>query len=129
VRLRYDKLSQLFPKTLIPEVFRIFGEEVTEKLLTVFSGTTIHIPSVREQENAMRDMAIFESLKTSKGSSESRRLGEALAAQYGISRRRVRHIYRTMRRLHKLNTKLLAEDLATSQHKGKTKSKRRRRRK
>jgi Mor transcription activator family protein len=128
VRLRFDKLSQLFPKTLIPEVHRIFGQEVTEKLLTVFSGTTIHVPSVREQENAMRDIAIFETLHSSKGASESRRLGEALSAQYGISRRRVRHIYRTMRRLRKQNTKLVAEDLATSQHKGKAKSKRRRRR-
>jgi len=105
----------------------MFGEEVTEKLLTVFSGTTIHVPSVREQENAMRDLAIFETLERAEDSSASRRLGEALSSQYKISRRKLRHIYRTMRRLHKLNTKLKAEDLATSQHKKVTKRKRRKR--
>lgn len=117
MRLQYQKLVQLYPKTLIPELYKLFGEQITEKFLTVFAGTTIHVPSSREQENAFRDIAIFETLQNSKGAAESRRLGKALSAQYRISRRRIRHIYRKMKRLRKMNVKLIAEDLATSQHK------------
>lgn len=113
----YDKQIQLFPKTLIPDFFNTFGKEVTEKLLTIYAGTTIRVPSTKDQDAALRKISIYETLRGAGSASESRRLAEALSKQHKMSRRHVRNIYRTMRKLFKVNKKLQEEDIATGKHK------------
>lgn len=111
------KLARIYPRTLLSEFYRMFGPEATEKLLTVFAGTTLHIPTTRDLEDAQRDVAIWETLSRSKSAAESRRLGEALCKQYKIPRRKMRYIYNSMRRLLKERTKFSTADKSTGQHK------------
>lgn len=94
----------------------MFGEKMTDRLLTVFAGTTIRVPSTKDQSNAIRDIHIYETLCTASSASESRQLAEGMSKKYKMSRRHVRQIFKTMRRLYKVNKKLKEEDLATSQH-------------
>lgn len=86
-------------------------------MLTVFAGTTIRVPSTKDQSNAVRDIHIYETLCGAGSASESRDLAEDMSKKYKMSRRHIRHIFKTMRRLYKVNKKLQEEDLATSQHK------------
>jgi len=85
--------------------------------LTLFAGTTIRVPSTKEQDAAIRDISIYETLRGAGSASESRHLAEALAKQHKMSRRHVRSIYKKMRKLFKVNKKLQEEDIATGQHK------------
>lgn len=112
------KLAKIYPRTLLSEFYRMFGAANTEKLLMVFAGTTLHIPSTKDLEDVQRDVAIWETLARSKSAAESRRLGGILAKQHRIPRRRVREINRQMRRMMKENARFEAADKKTSQHKG-----------
>lgn len=126
MRLNVQKLMLFYPNTLLSELYKMFGVANTEKLLQVFGGTTLQIPSTSRVEEAMRDVAIYETLIKSKSASESRRLGVALAEQFDIDRKEVRLAYRSMRRRVRDNKKLLEADRNVSQHspKGKIKIKR-----
>jgi len=113
---RLERLVQASPKSLIAEFLRIFGEQATEKLLTVFAGTTIQVPSTKNVEDALRDIAIYETLSQARNPAQSRRFGVSLAAQYRLTRVRVRKIYHKMYRQNRLNQKLLEADRATGKH-------------
>jgi hypothetical protein len=92
------KLSKMFPQSLLADFERIFGTEATEKLLIIFAGTTLQVPSTKELDEAQRDIVIYKTLSGSKSISESRRLGVLLCQQYNISRREMRRIYKKTRR-------------------------------
>lgn len=120
------KLMLFYPNTLINEFFKMFGYSNTEKLLQVFAGTTLQIPSTTKIEEAMRDCAVYETLCKSKSAAESRRLGKALAEQYDIDRAEVRKIYHAMRKRVRQNKKLREADqnVGRLSTKGKVKVKR-----
>lgn len=116
MRSQFEKLIELFPKTLIPEVYNLFGKEVTDKLLTVFAGTTIRVPSTRDQSNAIRDILIYETLCAAGSSSESRQLAQDMSKKCKMSRRHVRKIFKVMQKLRKTNKKLQDQDTAVGLH-------------
>lgn len=126
MRLNVPKLMLFYPNTILSEFHKMFGSTNTEKLLQVFAGTTLQIPSTARVEESMRDVVIYETLIKSKSASESRRLGVALAEQYDIDRKEVRAAYRSMRKRVRENKKLLEADQKVGQHnpKGKIKIKR-----
>lgn len=128
MRLFLDKLVKMYPRSLLSEFYRMFGLVHTEKLLAVFAGTTLQIPSTKDIEHALRDISIWETLRRSKSPGESRRLSIHLAQQHQITHKRVRTIYYSMVRLLKENTKFTEADKLTGQHKlGKVKVRRKNR--
>lgn len=115
-----DNLARLFPKSTIHEFFRIFGPEDTRKLLAIFGGTTIRVPSTEDLELAQRDLYIYEKLKEVRGDGVARRkLGGILEKELGLSRRKLRLIYRAQRKLHKEAEALRKLDEAVGRHKRK----------
>lgn len=126
MRLNVQKFMLFYPNTLLSELYKMLGVSNTEKMMQVFGGTTLQIPSTSRVEAAMRDIVIYETLSKSKSASESRRLGEALAKQYDVDRREIRNAYRSMRRRVRDNRKLSESDQNVGKHstKGKVKVKR-----
>jgi len=110
----------MYPKSLVAEFFRLFGAADTEKLLTVFAGTTLRIPSTKELEEARRNIAIYETLSHAKSAAEARRLGEALMSQHNISRNQVRRVYKLTRKLLRESKRFSEADAKTGQLKKKT---------
>lgn len=106
MRLLLDKLAKIYPRTMLAEFHEMFGPAVTEKLLTIFAGTTLVIPSTKDLENAQRDVAIWETLRRSNDPGQSRRLTESLAQQHNIPHKKVRAIYYRMMRRLKANKRL-----------------------
>ena len=92
------KLDTLYPRSLLADFKRVFGEESTRKFIEVFSGTTIDVPSRRTIDNLERDVVIYESLCVSTDARQSRKLGEHLANRFGLTRKKVREIYAQMQR-------------------------------
>lgn len=119
MRLLLDKLSRLYPKSLVGEFYRIFGAEVTEKLLTVFGGTTIRVPTTKDLQEAQRNLAIYDTLIRSTTSKESRRLSTQLSNRYDVTKKEIRVIFRHMKRLNKESSKIKEADVAVGKHRKK----------
>ena len=111
-----QKLAKLFPQSLIAEIYRIFGLDNTEKLILVFAGTTIHIPSTKDLEEEDRNLAIYETLQKSNSAAESRRLGHFICEQYGLKRKELRIIYKKTKKKLKEAKKFTESDQLVSAH-------------
>jgi hypothetical protein len=98
MRSSIEKIVKIFPQNLISEFHRIFGKEATEKLLTIFAGVTLHIPSTKEIEEAVRNIAIYETLIASRSGVETRRLSGIMCEQYDLTRKELRAAFRKTRR-------------------------------
>lgn len=98
------------------EIYRIFGIEDTEKLLQVFAGTTIYVPSTKNLENEERNLAIYETLKKSKSMQETRRLGELLCEQYKLKTREMRLIRRQTEKKLQEAKRFVESDKLVSKH-------------
>ena len=75
-----------FSDTLLPEIYGVIGKDKFIEFLSVFSGTTVKVPSFEELKNAIRDAIIYAEVK--KGSST-----KYLAKEYGITEKEVEEIY------------------------------------
>lgn len=111
-----QRLVRLFPQSLIAEINRIFGAIATEKLMAVFAGTTIYIPSTKDLELAERDLAIHDTLLKCTTRAQSRRMGVVMCAQYRISRKELRDSYKKVRFLLRDGKKHIEADVRTSLH-------------
>ena len=105
-----EKLVQFYPRSLISDFYRVFGGEPTAKLLTVFAGTTMRIPGTREIQKLSRNIAIYETLRKAKSEGKTRKVIQQMSEKYGISKRRVRVVYREVRRRDKAAKKIFAKD-------------------
>lgn len=117
MRISLEKVVEMFPQSIVSEFYKVFGSENTEKLLTVFGGTKLEVPSTQALEEAQRDIAIYESLKRAHDSQEKRRLVSALMQQYDIPRHRVTVIFRTMKRHQRMSERLRRAEKSIGQHK------------
>ena len=110
-----SRLGSIYPQSLTAEITRLFGIEKAVNFLTVFAGTTIHVPSTLELENEERNLAIYDTLKESQSGAESRRLGTHLCQRYKLKRKELRKIYKQTRaklkaaEKHREKDKLVAE--------------------
>jgi len=59
---------------------------------------TLHIPSTKEIEEAIRNVVIYETLIKSKSATETNRLSAVMADQYDMSRRELRAAFKKTRR-------------------------------
>jgi hypothetical protein len=116
-RFLFEQLGKLFPKSLVHDFYTIFGEAVTEKLLSIFSGTTIKVPSTEDLREAERDIIIYESLIKCPLPEEAKRVRKTLSRKYGLKKKNIRIIFKRMSRLHRMAKKVHEADHAVSQHK------------
>lgn len=63
-------LSMEGEETLLPEIYEIFGSELTTKFLDLFGGATIRVPSREDMERKLRDFSIFVNVTTGKSTPE-----------------------------------------------------------
>ena len=111
MRLLLTKLKQMFPRSLLGEFLELFGEDATLKLIDVFSGTNIEVPSRRVLEALNRDISIYEVLRSVDGE-KKRQLVAELANKYDLPTKKVREIYSRMEKQLKENRKFkLADEL------------------
>ena len=108
--LKIGKLRVMFPRSLLAEFTEIFGEANARKLIDVFSGTTLEIPSRKALENAERDMLIYELLSISTSPQQGKEKRDKLSRKYNLSKGRVQEIFRQMKRQVKENRKFQQAD-------------------
>jgi len=113
------KLALIYPKSLLAEFHTVFGSEPTSKLLSVFAGMTLKIPSNRELQKAQRDLVIYEQLEKAKDKNEFRIFRKTIQARHGMSKAKVKEIFRYMSKLHRAGKELREADKAVSLHKKK----------
>jgi hypothetical protein len=93
-----SRIKEMYPRSLLAEFYTIFGEATTIKIIDVFSGTTLEIPSRKSLEVADRDIRIYEALCPCTSSKQTRAVEERMAEKYELSIQRVREIYKNMKR-------------------------------
>lgn len=116
MRTEISKLVKLLPQSLLGDFYRIFGPIVTDKLLTVFGGCTIQIPSTKDMDEAVRDYAIYVALESCGTGADSKRMGEVLCQKYDIKRKELRKVYRLTKAKLKEATRVIESDRRVSQH-------------
>lgn len=103
----------MFPRSLLGEFLEIFGKENTIKLIDVFSGTTLEIPSRRKLEALDRDIHIYEALCSCTGRKQTRRTQKALAHKHNLTEKHIREIYKRLEQQLKENKKFKLADERT----------------
>lgn len=123
-----DKLALLFPKSLISEFREICGIEITQKILDVFGGMNLKVPSHEDIEKMKRDLDIYNALNHArgldKGKIEFRIMRRTLQAKHGLNKKKILKIFHNLDKLHKKSREIKAADEAVKAHK-KPKRKRR----
>lgn len=100
-------LLYLDRESLLVELYLQLGVEVLKKLITVFGGTSIDVPSMQSLQMAIRDVRIYKSLRGPARDEDgvSGSTVNILAGEYNISPSRVRTIASEVhQRLTKLET-------------------------
>ena len=116
VRFDIKKLLLFYPNTLLSEFHSMFGAADSEKLLQVFGGTTLQIPSTATADKLMRDIIIYETLSKSTSASQSRRLTTGLMEQHDMKRAEVRQAFNSVRKQVRLVRRLRESDSRVGQH-------------
>lgn len=92
-----DKVDLVY--TFLPEIQKLFGDEVFKNFLITFSGTTVKVPDINYVKNTLRDVDIF--VRMSKCQTKSDRL--AVARQF------VKHYKITIQEAHWSNRRVKKE--------------------
>ena len=85
--------------SFLPEIQKLFGDEIFKNFLLVFSGTTVKVPDINYVKNTLRDVDIF--VRMSKCTTKSDRL--AVARQF------VKHYKITIQEAHWANRRVKRE--------------------
>ena len=100
----------MFPRSLLGEFLEIFGKENTTKLIDVFSGTTLEIPSRKKLEILERDIQIYDSLCSCTSQKQTRKMKKRLACKHGLTEKHVRDIFKRLERQLKENRRFKIAD-------------------
>jgi Mor family transcriptional regulator len=110
-----SRLKSMYPRSLLSEFQEVFGEKMTVRIIEVFSGTTLEIPSRRDIEIADRDITIYESLAVCTNSRQLRDTMESLGKRFNLSERRVGEVFRRMKKQLQENKRFKLADSLTGQ--------------
>lgn len=80
---------------LIAEIIEVFGEENLDKLLSVFGGRVIRIPTKKEFRTALERIAVWVACSEEDPTERSRKEGD-LVRVLGLSRSKIQTIYKSM---------------------------------
>lgn len=100
----------MWPRSFLGQFNDAFGPANTQKLLDIFSGTTIEVPARRTLDAAERDIAIYESLNMATTAQQHKERKAKLAIKYDLTEKRIKDIFRTMRRQIGENEKFILAD-------------------
>lgn len=89
-----ELIYYLYRNTLLPDLYEVLGEENTLKLVMVFGGMKIAIPSMKEINDLKRNLDIFETLSYS----QSLETVKLLADKYEVTEVWIRAVYKKMHR-------------------------------
>ncbi len=89
-----ELIFYLYRDTLLPEMYDLLGEEETLKLVLVFGGMKISIPSMKEINDLKRNIDVFLSLSYSQGHETL----QFLADKYEVTDVWIRAVYKKMHR-------------------------------
>lgn len=84
----------LYRDTLLPEIYEELGEQTTIKLISIFGGVKITVPSYTKIKELKRNIDIYETLCHAQGKETVR----ILAYKYGVSEVWIRSVFKKMRR-------------------------------
>lgn len=84
----------LYGDTLLPEIYEELGETNTLKLISIFGGVKLTIPSYDKIKELQRNVDIYETLCHA----QSKETVQVLADKYEVSRVWIRSIFNRMRR-------------------------------
>lgn len=85
-------LDKACPRSPVLDLFDIFGRDAFLKFLDVFQGMTVEVPARAKLEDAMRQVAIYLTLKKTSASGRPGAI-RVLANKYGIPAGDVRTIF------------------------------------
>jgi Mor family transcriptional regulator len=105
MRLLLRHLKDIFPKSFLNEFMETFGEESTDRLLDIFSGTTIEIPSSKNLESAERDIIIYTRLSPLIAKYDVIQMVQDLAKRFKLTKEQVKSIYKGMKKHMKSSRK------------------------
>lgn len=101
-----ELINYIYKDTILPELFEIIGEEETLKLIQIFGGMSIKIPSYKKILDLKRNIEIYETLAYASSSSSVK----LLAQKYNITEIWVCNICRMMRLEYPKIQKFLKEN-------------------
>lgn len=108
-----DRIKKMFPRSLLGEFLEIFGKQNTIKLIDVFSGTTLEIPSRRKLEILDRDIQIYEELSSCTSRGQQKTLRKSLAKKHSLSETQIRDVFKKMEKQLRENRKFKLADERT----------------
>lgn len=111
-----DSVEIFFSKSHIVEYGRVFGKDNLKKLLAVFGGTTIRVPSVKDVQRMEKELAIFKILSSAEDNAQRKILRLQVQAKFGVKKKDVSEIYRRLGKAWRQYQKAKAEDRAVSKH-------------
>ena len=85
-------LDKACPRSPVLDLFDVFGRDAFLKFLDVFQGSTIEVPSRSKLEDAMRQVAIYLTLKRTTASQRPKAIKE-LAHRYNIPAGDIRDMF------------------------------------
>ena len=74
-------------KTLLPELYNVFGKELFIKFLDIFSGCEFKVPTLLEFERWVRDVDVYLNLLRSRNNLKS------MGTKYGLGSEMIYYIY------------------------------------
>lgn len=84
----------IYEETVLPEMFDLLGEESMKKLILVFGGLKITIPTYKEIKDLKRNIDIYKTLSYSQSSETV----QFLAEKYNVTTSWIHLIFKKMRR-------------------------------
>lgn len=103
----------MFPRSLLGEFLEVFGKANTIKLIDVFSGTILEIPSRRKLEALDRDIQIYEILCSCTSQKQTKEMRKKLSLKHNLTEKHIREIFSQLERQLRENRKFKLADERT----------------
>jgi hypothetical protein len=96
----------------------VCGIATTEKILTVFGGMNLRIPSHEDVNKMKRDLNIYNALVEFRDDSfKFKIVRRTVQARYGMKKKKVLAIFDNLEKLHKRGAEIKAVDKSVAAHK------------
>lgn len=103
----------MYPRSLLGEFLEVFGKTNTIKLIDIFSGTTLEIPSRRRLEALDRDIQIYEAICSCTNKKQLKAVRKKLANKHNLTEKHIRDIFKRLERQLKENRRFKLADERT----------------
>ena len=116
MKLTLEELETYYPKSLVSEFLRIFGQETTEKFLVIFGGTNLRVPSQKDLRKMEDEVAMYKRLVSTTTNTSFVLVRAQLEAKFGIKTKEIMAIWKRLSKARQLATDIEEADKAVSRH-------------